>query len=952
MGELCYNCFQNKENPGACEHCGFDPAAQEGKYPLALPYNTILNGRYIIGRVLGQGGFGVTYIAQDFQTKERVAIKEYFPSDLSTRTGSYRVTPYSGQRGQDFEYGKQRFLDEAKILAEFNSDPHIVNVSRYFDEESTQTAYFVMEYVDGVSLENYVKSKGGRLSPEEANQILLPLMYSLDQIHKKNIVHRDIAPDNILLNANLSSKLIDFGAARSSTGNKSMSMDVVVKHGFAPKEQYSRHGRVGPYTDIYSMGATWYYTITGRIPPESIDRAEEDNLILPGVLGVKLPEKQLNALLKALAVRAEDRYQSMAEFAADLEFEQAPAVDPESGPVTTRENLVVRAFDYLEQENWDKADSYLNTAMDFEPENPMIYVGCLMAKLHVAKQEDLAKAEPFDQDPLYLQAIELADPALKMNLESMAVAAQVNNEHRMLGQQTQEGMNALKGSRWDAAAALFNQILQVDPQDAQAHVGLLLAENKVKEISQLAKLKTPFSDSIHYAAAINAADPETVRKLMEAKEKQEKGRKFPVWIIPVGLLAAAAIVAAFLFFQGKPDPKPPEGQQVAPTITLPAFSAEETKAEWELPTVTLFPADASKVYDGQELRASELAVDGDLNGFTVGDLVYDGAQTAVGIGESTIQSFALYDPEGRRVSDEELAASGSISLVPGRLIVKKRALKVTAVTTTLTTRGETVRAEELNTDGFTRGYMAEGLADGQHIEGDFILGSGESSFASRISDKKIRVVNQNGEDVTDCYVISTQPGKVTINVERVSLQVSDDCTVLDVIYWADTPHQSLSFAVWSDEEGQDDLFWYEQKESQDNIWEIFVDLTQHRSSGNYQVDIYSSEGGTLTKLDAGSVNVERAIIPDNHLEAERINDNTVRVTLESGLNYDKVSFPVWTYEGDQDDIVWYDGTKGSDGKWYFTFRLSDHPGSTYYIHAYDIQGDQAIFVDGLRKHWE
>ena len=242
---LCYHCFRETDTPGVCPHCGYDPAGSERKYPLALHPGSILNGRYIVGRVLGQGGFGITYIAQDDRTKERVALKEYLPTEFAGRTsGSPSVQVYSDDRRENFEYGKAQFLEEAKTLAALNGDPHIVRVYTYFEENGT--AYFTMEYVDGLPLDAYMAAHGGRITPAEADVLLLPLMASIEKVHLKGIVHRDIAPDNIIFTKDRTAKLIDFGAARYSTGEKSKSLDVILKHGFAPMEQYTRRGRQGP----------------------------------------------------------------------------------------------------------------------------------------------------------------------------------------------------------------------------------------------------------------------------------------------------------------------------------------------------------------------------------------------------------------------------------------------------------------------------------------------------------------------------------------------------------------------------------------------------------------------------------------------------------------------------------------------------------------------------------
>ena len=317
MGEICYSCFAEKSTAGACPRCGYDPASDEGKYPIALRAGSILNGRYIVGRVLGQGGFGITYLAQDYQTKGLVAIKEYLPTEFAGRTtGTYAVQVYSGDRRENFEYGKEQFLAEAKTLAEFIGNDHIVRIYSYFEEYDT--AYFAMEYIDGESLDKYMRRFGGRLTVEQANELLIPVMEALDWVHSKGIVHRDIAPDNIIVTKDGRAKLIDFGAARYSTGEKSKSLDVILKHGFAPKEQYIRRGRQGPFTDVYAMAATYYYAITGKVPPDSIERMDEDELIPPTTLGVKMSEKAEDALLKGLEVSASERYQRMGELAEGL----------------------------------------------------------------------------------------------------------------------------------------------------------------------------------------------------------------------------------------------------------------------------------------------------------------------------------------------------------------------------------------------------------------------------------------------------------------------------------------------------------------------------------------------------------------------------------------------------------------------------------------------------------
>ncbi|MCH5266091.1 MAG: serine/threonine protein kinase [Lachnospiraceae bacterium] len=335
QGKICYNCFHElKEEENVCPHCGYEPEQDKDKYPLALPHGSVLNGKYITGRVLGQGGFGVTYVACDWNTKERVAIKEYLPDTMATRIEATTVSAYSGERGESFQYGKDCFLDEAETLAEFIGNPNIVRIDSYFEENGT--AYFVMEYVEGTSLQEYIKEQGGKIGWQEAEKYLFPVMDALGAVHAKGIIHRDVTPDNILITKDGTVKLLDFGAARYSLGDRSRSLDVVLKHGFAPKEQYTRHGRQGPYTDVYTVAASFYYAVTGRKPPDSIDRMDEDDLVPLGTLGIDIPQEVEDAIYHGMGVQPQDRYQTMEEFKQAL-LGQSPvqAVNPQTTPPYT-----------------------------------------------------------------------------------------------------------------------------------------------------------------------------------------------------------------------------------------------------------------------------------------------------------------------------------------------------------------------------------------------------------------------------------------------------------------------------------------------------------------------------------------------------------------------------------------------------------------------------------------
>ena len=270
---LCYNCFQEREAPeGPCPYCGFDLAENERKFPVALRAGTVLNDRYIIGRVLGQGGFGITYLALDTQLNAKVAIKEFMPNDIATRIGT-TVSVAMDSKSEEFAYGAERFQEEARTLAKFIGNPNIAGVSSYFDENDT--SYFVMDYIEGISFKTYIANHGGKISVEETLNVMIPVLRALTAVHAEGFIHRDVTPDNIYITKDGIVKLLDFGSARYSIGDKSKSLDVILKVGYAPKEQYIRRSRQGPYTDVYSCAACFYAAITGFLPPESLERLDQ-----------------------------------------------------------------------------------------------------------------------------------------------------------------------------------------------------------------------------------------------------------------------------------------------------------------------------------------------------------------------------------------------------------------------------------------------------------------------------------------------------------------------------------------------------------------------------------------------------------------------------------------------------------------------------------------------------
>ncbi len=312
LTSLCMGCMEDRGHSAVCPHCGW----VDGTYPesaLHLPPGTVLADKYLLGRVLGQGGFGITYLAWDIYLDRKLAVKEFFPRDLCYReAGNILVSVYPGTESSQYNYGLDKFLDEGKTLAKFDGHPNIVSVRDFF--KANDTAYLAMNYLEGATLFHYLSSKGERISFNEALQITMPVLDALRAVHEAGLLHRDISPDNIMITNKGRVVILDFGAARHAIGEKGKNYSVILKPGYAPEEQYRSNGVQGPWTDLYAVAATIYRSLTGHMPPESLDRLSDDTLIAPSAYGVSIPVAQEGALLKAMALKAESRYQTVDQF--------------------------------------------------------------------------------------------------------------------------------------------------------------------------------------------------------------------------------------------------------------------------------------------------------------------------------------------------------------------------------------------------------------------------------------------------------------------------------------------------------------------------------------------------------------------------------------------------------------------------------------------------------------
>ena len=318
----CFKCMRElKPNDSQCPDCRVDNRTLAARQlACALPCGTLLHGRYMIGQVLGQGGFGIAYIAWDTALETRVCIKEYYPRGAAMRDPSQgTVVRWSG--GGDavaLRQGRDSFLKEARKAVKLRDLPSVVTVWDVFQDNDT--AYIVMDYIEGVTLLDYLKKEGRLLNESACIALLAPVMGDLEKIHQRRIIHRDISPDNLKLRPDGSLVLLDIGAAKDLSAGSGQSTHLVAKRGFSPAEQYTPECEIGPWTDVYAMCATIVYCVTGRLLPEPMDRlvgkAIDLRAISPAVAGV---------LEKGLAVKPENRIQTMGELQRLLRAALRPA---------------------------------------------------------------------------------------------------------------------------------------------------------------------------------------------------------------------------------------------------------------------------------------------------------------------------------------------------------------------------------------------------------------------------------------------------------------------------------------------------------------------------------------------------------------------------------------------------------------------------------------------------
>ncbi len=326
VDKICFGCMNEIENPNQpCPICGYNKRDERRALKSrALKPGTIIGKNYLLGRVLGVGGFGITYLAKNLKTGRTLAIKEYFQSEFAYRdveADGKNVSAEGSQKRRFFEIGLSHFEKEAKNLLLFRDLDGIVKVESYFREN--MTAYIAMQYVNGMSLKAYLKKRGKPLSEKQVLKMMKPVLGALEKVHQKGMIHRDISPENLILERTGKVTLIDFGAARMATGNETKSLTILLKHGYAPVEQYQSKGRQGPWTDVYALCATMYELLSCKMPENATNRLRKDQMPTLSELAkhdgqMRVSDSLSSVIEKGMAIKQENRYDSIGSLARAL----------------------------------------------------------------------------------------------------------------------------------------------------------------------------------------------------------------------------------------------------------------------------------------------------------------------------------------------------------------------------------------------------------------------------------------------------------------------------------------------------------------------------------------------------------------------------------------------------------------------------------------------------------
>ncbi len=314
---LCPNCFENSYHNASCTRCGYQLQYDKPRSQKALPVGTVLKQRYYLGKLLGEGGFGITYKAYDLKKQSMCCVKEYAPNGLCRRRDdNHQFELVSYESEEPYRAGLRRFLEEAQILSKLEQIPSVVDITDTFQEYNT--AYFVMEFLDGADLRQIVKASP-RLPVEMVTNVILQAAVSMDVIHTRTkIIHRDISPENIYITRDEKVKVIDFGSAKQTETGAKAGLSVVLKPKFAPPEQFSSQMVQGSFTDVYSLASTYYYALTGKNVPSAIDRLSGVDYVPLKHMNIGVNDALSDAVDHALILNVNQRTQTMQQFVAEI----------------------------------------------------------------------------------------------------------------------------------------------------------------------------------------------------------------------------------------------------------------------------------------------------------------------------------------------------------------------------------------------------------------------------------------------------------------------------------------------------------------------------------------------------------------------------------------------------------------------------------------------------------
>lgn len=341
-------------------------------FTRALPTGTLVHNRYRITKLLGAGGFGVTYQVMDLKENRAAAMKEYMPQDIAFRKKGTDFVQSSGSNKASYEKFQEKFEKEAQIIYSFRGHPNIVEVRHLFRENNT--AYYVMELLDGVDLGKYLSQRGGKINWETLYPIMEQVVTALNVVHNHGMIHCDISPDNIYILRDGSPKILDFGAARVLLHGEAEASVIMLKNGYAPPEQ--RFGRkMGTWTDVYALAVTIYRCLTGKIPPASEDRVGGAPVMWPSQMGVSIPSHSWEEVLKkAMALRADERYQTINEF-----WYAMKSAAPVSGPRLTVPPAVKKLYPDTVEDNTPMNTVYAAPSFS-KPPSGAPYLECIQGR--------------------------------------------------------------------------------------------------------------------------------------------------------------------------------------------------------------------------------------------------------------------------------------------------------------------------------------------------------------------------------------------------------------------------------------------------------------------------------------------------------------------------------------------------------------------------------------------